>query len=155
MRSHSLCLLFIALFLVKSVAAEESEFDHFTTGFVLNGPHELAACASCHVQGQFAGTPRQCVACHSNHGAIQATTQPAFHITTSDQCSACHSSFSWTPTRRVDHREVFGTCSSCHNGLRAPGQSPNHIPTTAECDTCHRTTTFGFARFGGFGNPAP
>ena len=46
-------------------AAEEIEgFDHFTTGFPLLGRHEFLDCSSCHIGGQFKGTPLVCELCH-------------------------------------------------------------------------------------------
>ena len=53
-----------------------SAFDHFTTAFPLEGAHQFAHCESCHVDGQFAGTPVQCAGCHSQGSRVRATFQP-------------------------------------------------------------------------------
>lgn len=114
-------------------------FDHFTTGFRLDGMHRFADCEACHNNGLFTGTPASCHGCHTQASRIQATRQPPRHITTTERCDACHRAVSWTPVTRVDHLEVQGTCSSCHDNFRARGQHPQHIPTTSECDSCHNT----------------
>lgn len=124
-----------------------SSFDHFSTGFRLEGAHGRASCDSCHAGGVFKGTPTQCAACHSQGGLVQATPQPPHHITSTNQCLSCHKTFSWTAVARVDHLEVFGSCASCHNNVKAPGQPVNHLPTTADCGSCHRTNTWVGARF--------
>jgi hypothetical protein len=41
-------------------------FDHSGTNFPLTGAHVNAACALCHVNGQFQGTPTDCIYCHQN-----------------------------------------------------------------------------------------
>lgn len=114
-------------------------FDHFTTGFRLEGMHRFADCEACHNNGVFTGTPATCYGCHSQAGQIQATRQPPRHITTTERCDACHRPIAWSPVARVDHLEVQGTCSSCHDNFRARGQHPQHIPTTSDCEACHNT----------------
>ena len=41
-------------------------FDHFETGFPLEGAHETVECQQCHRAGVFRGTPRRCESCHNN-----------------------------------------------------------------------------------------
>ena len=124
-----------------------ANFDHTTTGFRLDGAHARASCDSCHASGIFAGTPTQCVSCHSEAGPVRASTQPAQHIATSQRCESCHREYTWAPVLRVDHLEVVGTCASCHDGRRAMGQPIDHLPTGTACENCHRTTAFSPAHF--------
>ncbi len=114
-------------------------FDHFTTAFRLEGGHRLAECEGCHINGIFAGTPTECVGCHTQASRVRATWQPATHLPVTEQCDACHRPVSWVPVVRVDHLEVQGSCSSCHNNITVRGQHAQHIPTTNECDACHNT----------------
>lgn len=114
-------------------------FDHFTTGFSLEGAHRLVECESCHVNAVFPGTPLNCSGCHTQGSRVRATWQPPTHMMTTDRCASCHREVVWAPVVRVDHLEVQGSCSSCHNNFTAPGQHPQHIPTTNECDACHNT----------------
>lgn len=134
-------VIFIVLLLPFESSSQEAQptFDHFTTGFRLDGAHRLAECESCHVNGIFAGTPTECGGCHTQASRVRATWQPPRHLMVSERCDACHRPVSWVPVARVDHFEVYGSCSSCHNNIAAPGQPPQHIPTTSECDACHNT----------------
>jgi hypothetical protein len=116
-----------------------SSFDHFTTGWPLEGAHQNLDCAACHVGAIFQGTPRQCVACHSLAGLVKATPPPVNHIRTTAECDACHREVSWAYVRPMDHNAVIGTCASCHNGQTATGKPPNHIPTSGPCEVCHST----------------
>lgn len=119
-----------------------SQFDHFTTGFRLDGAHQLATCGSCHVDAIFTGTPIVCAGCHTQASRVQASTQPAQHVLSSERCGACHQTDTWVPVVRVDHLEVFGTCASCHDGIQAIGKPFNHIPATNVCEDCHNTISF-------------
>jgi len=137
-------LLAIVLMLpvVADRAVAQLAFDHYTTGFRLDGAHRFADCESCHADGMFSGTPVDCSGCHTQASRVNATSQPAFHIPTSDRCAACHRADTWVATARIDHFEVQGTCSSCHNGQKAGGQPFDHLPTGNQCDDCHRTTAW-------------
>lgn len=131
----------VLLHLPQNVAHSQSQptFDHFTTGFRLEGMHRFAECEACHNNGLFTGTPSSCDGCHTQASRIQATRQPPKHINTTERCDACHRPVAWSPVARVDHLEVQGSCSSCHDNFRAGGQPAQHIPTTSECDSCHNT----------------
>lgn len=120
-------------------SAFNTSFDHFTTGWPLEGAHRSVDCASCHVGGIFQGTPRLCANCHSRGGLVKSTAMPVNHIRTTDECDACHRESSWTYIRAVNHDAVIGDCASCHNGRTATGKPPNHVPTSNDCAACHRT----------------
>ena len=124
-----------------------SQFDHFTTGFRLDGAHQFATCGSCHVDAIFTGTPIFCAGCHTQASRVQASTQPAQHVLSSERCDACHQTDTWVPVVRVDHLEVFGTCASCHDGRIAMGKPFDHFPANEQCDSCHWTTAFAPALF--------
>jgi hypothetical protein len=126
-----------------SQTAITSQFDHFTTGFRLDGAHEFGECASCHIDGMFVGTPTNCVGCHTNAARVRATAKPPTHNVVTERCEACHRTTTWAPVIRVDHFEVLGSCYSCHNNQRAIGKPVNHIPAGNQCDACHNTRAFG------------
>jgi hypothetical protein len=138
-------------------------FNHAST-FTLVGLHATQACASCHKNGIYRGTPRDCVGCHL--ADYQRTTNPnhaaAGFPTT---CDACHNAASTTWQGAVfNHSSVFALvglhatqpCANCHSNGVYRGTprdcvgchlanyqrttNPNHtaagFPTT--CDTCHR-----------------
>lgn len=140
--SSCLVLAFVAtlpLSLVSVATNAQTTFDHFTTGFSLEGAHRFVECEACHSDAVFAGTPTGCADCHTQASRTGATWQSAMHMSTTSQCDSCHRPNTWAPVIRVDHLEVLGPCSSCHNNVRARGQHPQHIPTMAECDNCHNT----------------
>jgi hypothetical protein len=145
-------------------------FAHPAT-FPLTGAHLRVSCSSCHADGRFAGTPRQCVACHQDD--FDRTTNPnhraAGFPTT---CESCHSTEQW-PGATVDHNltrfpltgaHVGVQCARCHVGGRFAGTPtecvschqddydravPNHrasgFPTT--CQNCHGTSQWAGATF--------
>ncbi|MGY0194167.1 cytochrome c3 family protein [Leptothrix sp. BB-4] len=119
-------------------------FDHNRTGFVLSGAHARERCESCHVNGVFKGTPRDCQTCHTagNRLARTNTVKSSDHIPTTAPCETCHNSQSFSGARFSHAGVVRGTCTTCHNMRNAPGKPSNHIATTASCDTCHRTTAW-------------
>ena len=128
-------------------SAFSSKFDHFSTGYPLEGSHRNVDCQRCHVAGIFRGTPRQCDSCHARAGLVKATPMPMDHILSTPQCQDCHRETTWNPVRRVDHSQVIGGCSSCHNGVVAAGKNVSHVQSSAVCEDCHRTTAWIPATF--------
>ena len=122
------------------VQAEELDlgFDHFTTGFPLTGRHEFVECSSCHLYGQFAGTPKECYLCHNDSRAPGKHRQ---HPPSSNFCDDCHTVYTWTGAR-YDHSDILGECQACHNNSIAVGKSASHIASTEICEDCHNTITF-------------
>lgn len=144
-----MALLLLAPGLAFAQARSSSNFDHFTTGFDLDGAHRLVDCETCHVAGVFQGTPTQCGSCHVQGGRIRASAKPANHPFTTESCADCHRTSAWVPLVRMNHDEAYGTCMSCHNNVFFVGKPPQHPPTPAgsDCDACHRTTAWLPARF--------
>ena len=70
-------LLFLILLAAPTFANEP--FDHFSTGFELDGAHANVTCERCHTGGKFEGTNPACVSCHSAIGAVQAL-EPGVYI---------------------------------------------------------------------------
>jgi hypothetical protein len=123
-----------------SASADPSlTFDHATTGFALTGQHVQARCESCHTQGVFRGTPRDCATCHRNSGRSAATQLPARHIPTTLACDVCHRTVDWNLVIYRHQGVTRGTCLTCHNGATASGKPAGHLVTTSTCDTCHNT----------------
>ena len=69
-------------------------FNHNATKFPLTGKHTTVACATCHVNGQYATLPTTCVSCHLPD--YQKTTTPN-HIAASfpQTCETCHNTTQW------------------------------------------------------------
>ncbi|MFC5520171.1 cytochrome c3 family protein [Polaromonas jejuensis] len=122
-------------------------FDHLTTGFPLVGIHTAQRCESCHIDGVFKGTPKDCASCHTSglRHARSNTVKPPRHIPTQMNCDSCHNTQTFTGARFNHSGVVAGTCATCHNGITAPGRPANHIPyqtvagvAITNCDTCHK-----------------
>ena len=98
-------------------------FNHNTTAFPLTGKHTTTACASCHINGVYKGTPTLCYSCHTPE--YKSTTNPN-HVAAG------------FPT----------TCETCHNTTQWPGATFNHtwFPITSgnhkvACATCHTNSS--------------
>lgn len=120
------------------------EFNHDETNFPLDFRHAIVDCESCHVEGIFIGTPRQCGSCHSNSGRIKASAPSSQHIRVVGDCDYCHTPTLWSNVVRVDHAAVQGSCASCHNDVIAEGKNPGHVPSSNICDACHTTLSWKF-----------
>jgi hypothetical protein len=138
-------------------------FSHASV-FPLVGVHATQACATCHRNNVYRGTPRDCVGCHRPE--YDRTTSPnhasAGFPTT---CETCHraTDAGWRGAT-FNHGSVFAlvgrhsmtACSSCHinNVFRGTPRecypchrtqyerttNPNHITAgfPTGCETCHR-----------------
>jgi hypothetical protein len=135
-------LLLAAVLFSSSILAHAADaadgFDHFTTGFPLTGRHELIDCSSCHLAGQFKGTPLECRFCHNG---LRAQGKHPQHFPSNNFCDDCHTDYTWLGAR-FDHIDVRGACLNCHNNIIAIGKSPSHILSTETCEDCHNTITF-------------
>jgi hypothetical protein len=118
------------------------KFDHIRTGYNLTGAHILVRCESCHVQGVFKGTPRDCATCHMAGNRLGATAKPSQHISTTAPCESCHRTTGWTPASYSHAGVAPGACMTCHNGTMATNKPSGHVLTTESCDKCHRTTAW-------------
>jgi len=141
--TNAIQLLLAAIFLSSSLlvhAADQAAdgFDHFSTGFPLTGRHEFIDCSSCHIAGQFKGTPLECNLCHND---IRAAGKHPQHFPSGIYCDDCHTDYTWLGAR-FDHIDAHGGCLSCHNNSIAIGKSPSHILSTEICEDCHNTITF-------------
>jgi hypothetical protein len=103
-----------------------SRFDHASTGFRLDGAHDVVTCKSCHLDRE---ADRDCATCHQDpHDTEEA-------------CVSCHSTSAWKPSTfdlfrhastafplAESHREV--PCASCH-------VTPRTMKPPTECARCH------------------
>ncbi|MDH3417270.1 MAG: hypothetical protein OEM64_13255, partial [Gammaproteobacteria bacterium] len=145
----SLFLLSIAVvgLFASSNASSQQSFDHFSTGFVLDGAHTSVTCESCHAGGTFGPTDAACSSCHSQTGVVRASSKPASHVATQGECSDCHITANWAVVNFIDHSSLSGNCVSCHNGFQATGKTPTHISSGDRCEDCHNTTGWLPANF--------
>ena len=121
-----------------------ASFNHDTTMFSLRGAHEIVRCETCHVNGVFKGTVRQCDICHAKGNKMGAVPMTVNHIPVTDTCDVCHNTSTFAGTQFTHAMVMPGTCNTCHNGYYAKGKSPSppHPVTSASCDLCHSIGSF-------------
>ncbi len=114
-----------------------ASFNHNLTGWPLTGAHTTVPCASCHIGGQYSGTPTACYACHKSD--YLSTTDPN-HVAAAfpTDCSVCHTTSSWMgatfnhtwfPIYSGTHAGKWTTCADCH-------VNPSNYAVFS-CITCH------------------
>ncbi|MFQ5420789.1 MAG: hypothetical protein ACE5EY_10570, partial [Anaerolineae bacterium] len=100
----------------------------------LNGQHAQTDCEACHVDRVFAGTSRECVACHN---------EPAIHAGLFGlDCANCHTETGWQPAQLTRHtfplnhgRNQESDCATCHTNSYTEYTCYNcheHDPTRIE-----------------------
>jgi len=121
----------------STTAWTPATFNHNNTSFPLTGAHTRVACANCHVNNQYAGTPKDCYSCHRPD--YQGTTNPN-HVAAGfpTTCTTCHNTTAWTgatfshtwfPIYSGAHQGKWTTCGDCHTN------SSNYAAFS--CITCH------------------
>ncbi len=127
-----------------SAQSTARNFDHLKTGFALNGSHASQRCESCHLNGVFKGTPRDCASCHTAGGKLARANvvKPALHIPTQLGCETCHGTQSFVGAKFSHAGVAAGTCQTCHGAGLATGKPAGHVVTQASCDSCHRTSAW-------------
>ena len=156
--------------------ASGNGFNHASV-FPLVGLHATQACATCHKNGVYKGTPNTCVGCHL--AAYQKTTAPNHTAAGfSTTCDSCHKATdaSFTSGNGFNHASVFplvglhatqactachkngvykgtpNTCVGCHLADYQKTTAPNHTAAgfSTTCDSCHKATDASFASGNGF-----
>ena len=108
--------------------------------YPLVGVHATVGCATCHVNGVYAGTSTTCIGCHRTQ-YIQTLNPNHAAAGFGTACDQCHRATD--PTWRgatFNHNAVFALvgvhatvgCTACHLNSVYPG-------TPTDCYSCHRT----------------
>jgi len=115
-------------------------FDHNKTAFPLIGNHAMVSCLSCHANGNFKGTPKNCFSCHAKDDHHNGQF--------GQDCSICHTPTGWKNITFNHNASAFPLtgkhaqleCTQCHSS----GQF--HIST--DCASCHTEPVFHAGAFG-------
>ena len=100
----------------------------FGPGTAMNHTGIASGCATCHTGAAFQG--------------VTPVSKPASHVSTTADCSSCHSSFTSFLGATYNHSGITSGCATCHTGTGGVvGKGSNHIPTSLDCSTCHLSTT--------------
>lgn len=147
---------------------------HAQKGFALTGVHAVADCEACHrnhSRHEYAGTPMDCIGCHSE--AFASATNPSHSgAGFSKECERCHHAASGTWANATYTHKTFqltgahrtiecsschettydGTsaaCFSCHAADFAGTTDPNHVESGFDhnCAVCHSTSFFKPAQY--------
>ncbi len=144
----------------STTAWSPSSFNHNNTAFPLTGAHTTVACANCHINGVYAGTPTDCYSCHKTD--YQGVTNPN-HVAAGfpTTCQTCHTTTSWlgatfnhtwfpfphkTATQCNDCHtnpsdySVF-LCTNCHTQTLTNSQHSGvkgYVWNSANCYSCHK-----------------
>jgi hypothetical protein len=150
-----------------------AKFDHAKTKFPLTGAHTNTQCATCHINGKYAGTLATCDACHLAN--YNSTTNPN-HVAAGfpKDCTVCHTTTQWkgatfnhsTATKfpltgahtsvqcaQCHTNNIFkgtlATCEGCHLANYNATTNPNHVMAgfPKDCTVCHTTTQWKGAKF--------
>ena len=139
--------------LCHTVNGWPTTFNHNLFTFQLTGKHAAVACASCHINGVFKGTPTDCASCHSKsnpHSSRLGTN-----------CAGCHTTGGWLPATfnhnlaayQLTGFHVQVACTACHINNVYQGTPTNCYACHAKndkhngqfgtgCSTCHTTNAW-------------
>lgn len=157
----------------STLAWRPATFTDHNRYWPLEGRHATTACTSCHENGVYAGTPRECVGCHREE--YDRTTEPN-HLAASfpTSCETCHGVSAWKPAL-FDHQAIWplrgqhlvASCVSCHdNGVYEgtprdcvgchlvdydTSDNPSHqaLSLSKTCQSCHDETAWATDRYPG------
>ena len=140
----SLLLLFaLSLGVVPvSAADDDEEYDHETTSIPTDGAHRRLECEACHIDEEYEGIPMECQGCHD--GGI-ALGKPTGHMSTEQNCDACHNTISFripqdsTRATEFDHDLTGFPLEGAHRALVCGDCHRNQVfrGTPSRCMVCH------------------
>lgn len=134
-----------------------SALEHAISGFALDPPHDEAACADCHAEGEADFAARypgrgqeQCSACHDDPHGGQFAAGPF----ASQECTACHDTQHFEPhsfgvelharaSLALEGAHLDAECSACH--LDPSKDEPRLFHGVDDtCESCHADAHLGF-----------
>lgn len=120
---------------------QNAVFDHAKTNFPLDGLHAGIECKACHTAG-YAGTPRECYACHAQADAHQGR----FGTT----CETCHTTNGWKPAT-FDHSLAAFALTGAHQTVPCEQCHMDNVfrGTPQQCVACHAEPVFHLGAFSG------
>ena len=148
------------------VGNDSIKFNHYNTGFALEGQHQGVDCRACHESLIFEEASTQCISCHVD----------LHQQTVGSDCARCHNVENWLVDNITELHQENGfpllgvhaqiSCAECHDsetGLQFPRignecinchledfnatTDPNHIASgfSLECTDCHQIEGFDWS----------
>jgi hypothetical protein len=120
---------------------QKATFDHSQTAFPLVGKHADVACAQCHVDNVFQGTPQDCYACHQKDDAHDGQF--------GTDCARCHTPADWQQVT-FDHAETAFPLTGAHLQVACTQCHVNNVfqGTPTDCSACHADPAYHAGLFG-------
>ncbi|MDO8716043.1 MAG: hypothetical protein Q7J73_04475 [Dehalococcoidales bacterium] len=115
----------------NAVDWKQATIDHAKTAFPLTLKHTGVPCASCHINGIYKGTPKDCYSCHQKddtHKGLYGT-----------DCAQCHNAVDWKQAT-IDHAKTAFPLTLKHTGVPCASCHINGIykGTPKDCYSCHQ-----------------
>ena len=108
------------------------------TSFPLLGRHAAAACADCHKNNIYAGTPRECVGCHlADYNATQNPDHKQAGYST--DCVSCHGASALTWLNAAVNHDQYWPLQGAHRTLECSQCHASGYDLPRDCYGCHRT----------------
>jgi hypothetical protein len=105
--------------------------------FPLVGRHATAACADCHKNNIYAGTPRDCAGCHLDD--YNATLDPNHRLAGySTDCVSCHGASALTWKDAVVNHDQYWPLQGPHKALQCSTCHSAGYDLPRDCYGCHR-----------------
>lgn len=127
-----------------------AHFDH-NRFWPLTGRHQSTACSGCHLNGVYAGTPRDCAdaACHG----LTPRARPVDHTQFDDHdCAECHDTNAWQPADFPLHDPFFPLRGDHHLDCARCHADPDSYSVFTCMDGCHQNETRHHDEVRGFSN---
>jgi hypothetical protein len=120
---------------------KQATIDHAITAFPLVGKHLTVACADCHKNDVFKGTPKDCYTCHVKDDPHDGQL--------GSDCSLCHTPAGWLPAN-FDHATTGFALVGKHQSLSCAACHPNNQfkGTRSDCYGCHAKDDAHGGQFG-------
>ncbi len=134
---------FICTVCHTTAAWSPSTFDHNQqTSYQLTGSHVSADCASCHVNGVYAGTSALCYTCHQDdYESVEDPNHVALNYPT--ECEICHNTTDWGEVG-FDHNQTGFPLTGAHTSLSCEAcHSAGYSGTPTDCYACHQENYAG------------
>lgn len=116
------------------VVASEMKFEHASSGFELEGRHEVISCKDCHQTLQFNEAESNCISCHTD----------VHQASVGNDCKRCHNAQNWLVNNIPELHEANGfplagahntlSCVDCHDA----GNTLQWVNQGNDCISCHQ-----------------